>query len=431
MKNTLKTLFTKPILLALIFILIVYLPTSISAPPEGVERQHIASVGIDLAENGIELSVLSHVSSQNDKYKKTYIVTSTTAPNVALALFDISSITGRQSALTHTTTIVVSQELAETGLHNYLDYFYRDPNVANDTFVICTTSKAKDLLNFEKERINSAGYGLEEVLIYNAQNTYFSDSNLESFFKGYFSPTQTSMLAMAELEPNPDGEQTLQSGGGGGGGSSSGGGSGGTSPASTGGNSGKPATSGEDTGPKRIKSLSNIALIKKGKYLDTLETEDVAGFNLVTNGSHNIYFTVDNFTDQVFQNATIEFNIITNKLAFVTSFENNRPVFEIDTLVSLAIESVMGEELYKEYYYNDINPLSPKLKNAVSEVIRGKISKFLQKIIKDKTDVLGIYATLNNQQGTKFQKWLESLRDPQDFLAEIEFRVTTNPILTS
>ena len=300
MKSTIKTLISKPILLVMIFILIVYLPTSISAPPEGVERQHIASVGLDLAEDGIELSVLSHVSSQNDKYKKTYIVTSATAPNVALALFNISSITGRQSALTHTTTIVVSQELAETGLQKYLDYFYRNPNVANDTFVICTTSKAKDLLNFEKERINSSGYGLEEVLIYNAKNTYFSDSNLESFFKGYFGPSQTSMIAMAELEPNLDGEQTLQSVGGGGGGSS--GGSGGTSPASTGGNSGKPATSGEDSGPKRIKSLSKIGLIKKGKFLDTLESEDVLGFNLVTNGSHNIYFTIENFTDQHFQN---------------------------------------------------------------------------------------------------------------------------------
>lgn len=428
MKNTLKTFISKPILLILVFILIVYLPTSISAPPEGVERQHIASVGVDLAPEGIELSVLSHVSSQNDKYKKTYIVTSTTAPNVALALFDISSITGRQSALTHTTTIVVSQELAETGLQKYLDYFYRDPNVANDTFVICTTGKAKDLLNFEKERINSSGYGLEEVLIYNARNTYFSDSNLESFFKGYFGPSQTSMIAMAELEPNPDGEQTLQSGGGGG---SSGGGSGGTSPASTGGNSGKPATSGEDTGPKRIKSLSKIALIKKGKYLDTLESQDVLGFNLVTNGSHNIYFTIDNFTDQHFQNATLEFNIITNKISFVTRFENNKPIFEIDSLISLALESVMGEEIYKEYYYNDINPLSTKLKNAISENLRTQVAKFLQKLIADKTDIFGVYATLNNQQGKKFRDWHESLVDPNDYLNEIEFRMTINPILTS
>lgn len=429
MKNRVMALISKPIILVLIFILIVYLPTSISAPPEGVERQHIASVGVDLAENGIELSVLSHVSSQNDKYKKTYIVTSTTAPNVALALFNISSITGRQSALTHTTTIVVSQELAETGLQKYLDYFYRDPNVANDTFVICTTGKAKDLLNFEKERINSSGYGLEEVLIYNAKNTYFSDSNLESFFKGYFGPSQTSMIAMAELEPNPDGEQTLQSGGGGGGGSS--GGSGGTSPASTGGNSGKPATSGEDTGPKRIKSLSKIGLIKKGKYLDTLESQDVLGFNLVTNGSHNIYFTIENFTDQHFQNASLEFNIITNKLAFVTSFENNKPVFEIDSLVSLALESVMGEEIYKEYYYNDINPLSTELKNAISQTLRGKVALFLQKIIADKTDVFGVYATLNNQQGKKFRDWHEGLANPEDYLSEIEFRMTINPILTS
>jgi hypothetical protein len=91
----------------------------------------------------------------------------------------------------------------------------------------------------------------------------------------------------------------------------------------------------------------------------------------------------------------------------------------------------MGEEVYKEYYYNDINPLSPTLKNAVSQSLRTKVSLILQKIIADKTDIFGVYATLNNQQGKKFRDWYESLANPEDYLNEVEFRMTINPILTS
>ena len=72
-----------------------------------------------------------------------------------------------------------------------------------------------------------------------------------------------------------------------------------------------------------------------------------------------------------------------------------------------------------------------KLKNMISQELRAKVSNFLKKIIADKTDVFGVYATLNNQQGKRFRDWYESLENPADYLNHIEFRMTVNPLLTS
>lgn len=423
MTKLLKLLAMHPIIFVLIFVLVVYLPTSVSLPPEGVHRQHVASIGVDLAPEGVEVCVLSHVSKQSNSFAETYILTSATAPTIADALHEITSITGRMVILTHATTIVVSQEVASAGLHNYLDYFYRDNNVSNDIFVCCTiNTPAKTLLMFEKERINSTGHGLEELLVYNTKNTYFFDSDVESFYKGYFSPTHISVLGAVQLEENPDAQQLLSSGGSSSGGESSGGS----------GSSGSGGSSQQSTQKNmRIKSTHHCAVLRRGYLVNLWQENELMGMNLATQNAKGLHFVVNNFSDELFQNVNIHFDITKNNVQYKSFFENNRPVFEIHSLLTLDIESVICQEAIKEYYLNNINPLSFALKTEISKVIKQKFSNFLQKSIQNKADVLGVFTTFNNQCGKNFMQWYEALDDPQDFLSNIEFRMTVDAILTT
>ncbi|MFQ6749360.1 MAG: Ger(x)C family spore germination C-terminal domain-containing protein [Clostridia bacterium] len=409
MKNFFSFVIKNPMILALLFIAIVFLPNAISAPPEGVQRQYVATIGLDLSPEGIELSILTHVSRNSATYNETYIINSATAESIPRALYKIATVSGRQISLTHATSIVVSEQIARQGLHNFLDYFYRNETIANDTFVICAmNSTAKDLLAFEKDRVNSTGYGLEELLAYNSQNTFFVNSDVENFYKGYFSPTKTSVVALATLEKNTDNEQVLQGGG----------------------SSGEGASAAQNES-KRIKSAGTLGLLKAGRLVDTMTEDDIFGYNLVNNQTHNIYLRINNFSDELFENATVDFNIVTNKVAYISSFENGRPVFTLNSLVSLALQSATADEVKKEYFLNSVNPLSQKMKEAVVQKLRGAFSSFMQKIIANKTDVFGVYTTLNNQHKKEFQAWLQNLQDPENFLAYVEYRMNPNPILTT
>ncbi|MBR2052535.1 MAG: hypothetical protein IJ959_00080 [Clostridia bacterium] len=409
MKNFFSFVIKNPMILALLFIAIVFLPNAISAPPEGVQRQYVATIGLDLSPEGIELSILTHVSRNSATYNETYIINSATAESIPRALYKIATVSGRQISLTHATSIVVSEQIARQGLHNFLDYFYRNETIANDTFVICAmNSTAKDLLAFEKDRVNSTGYGLEELLAYNSQNTFFVNSDVENFYKGYFSPTKTSVVALATLEKNTDNEQVLQGGG----------------------SSGEGASAAQNES-KRIKSAGTLGLLKAGRLVDTMTEDDIFGYNLVNNQTHNIYLRINNFSDELFENATVDFNIVTNKVAYISSFENGRPVFTLNSLVSLALQSATADEVKKEYFLNSVNPLSQKMKEAVVQKLRGSFSSFMQKIIANKTDVFGVYTTLNNQHKKEFQAWLQNLQDPENFLAYVEYRMNPNPILTT
>lgn len=407
MKKFFTTLIHKPIYLILLFILIVFLPIGISAPPEGIDRQHISTIGIDLVENGIEVSVLSHVSNQSQNYTRTYVLNSAIAQNIPDALYKISAITGRKAALTHTTAIVVSEELAKQNMQQYLDYFYRNDNAQNDTLLLCVRGKAKDLLSFEKERINSTGYSIEEVLVYNAKNTFFIDNNIESFYKGLFSPTKTSLTAIAELNTNEDNEQLLSS-----------------------------ADSGSDDSTagkakQKLKSIENIGIYKNGILKDILTPNEMLGFNIIKGHARNIFFEIENFSDEIFDNVKIIFNIRQNKVSINGKFENEKPIIEINLLMSLSIDSVITNNVEKKYYTKDIKFLSTKIKTEIANKLKSEFKKFLEKIFETNSDLIGAYTTLNNSHKEEFEKWLEKNDNRNNFLSQIEYRMIVNPILTT
>ena len=106
-------------------------------------------------------------------------------------------------------------------------------------------------------------------------------------------------------------------------------------------------------------------------------------------------------------------------------------MFTINSLVSVGLQSVVADEALEEYYHNNINPLSPELKNAVIKNLKNKFAAFLKKMIDNQADTFGVYSAFNNQHSIKFQKWLQTLDDPEDFLSKIEFRMSINPILTT
>ena len=413
MKNFFIALIKKPIYIVFLIILIFYFPTGLSAPPEGLDRQQISTIGIDQHEEGVEVSVLSYVSNQTEKYFKKYLLTSTTAENIPNAFNKIGSITGRKVSLAHASVIVLGEEIAKQGAHNYLDFFYRNENLTDDTYLICTLGKAKDLLNFEKERVNSTGFGLEEVSVFNSQNVYFTDNNIESFFKGYFSPVNASVIALAELEENSDVSQLADT------------------PQEESASEGSGQGQNEKNKTKRIKKINNLGIFKEGKFVGALDENLMLGHNIINPLTKNINFEIKNFSDEHFENANINFNIEFNNVKVMVNFENNKPVIHYSLFTGLTIENIVSEKLNKNYFKNNINLLSDKLKNKIENQLKKNFADLVVKLREYKTDVIGVYAEFNNRHYFKFKEWYENLENKDEFLNFVEFRMNINPVLTT
>lgn len=426
MKKFFLYLVQKPIFIVFMIVLVFYLPSGLSAPPESVDRQHVSTVGVDISDvGGVEVSLLSYVSSQSEKYYKKFLMVSAEAESVAEAIFRIGSMMGRRVSLSHVSVLVVGEDLAENGIEKYLDYFYRNENLTNDTYLVCARGKAKDLLQFEKERINSTGYGLEEMSVYGRREVYFRNSNVESFYRGYLGPVKSAIIPMIELEDNPDGEQLVESASS----SSSGGSSSSDSSTTSSGGSESEASDG-GTSSKKAKYMDELGLLKDGKLIGFLTGDEILATSLVNPQTRNIYFEIKNFSDENVDNADIVLQIKSNKIDKKAEFVNGKPVIHFNILIYFSISNIVNDSINADYFNNDTNYLTTEMKNRIENELKNKFSTLLQKIIEKKTDIITIYSTFFDQQYNEFTKWYEELDNKDDFLSQVEYHMTINSILT-
>ena len=423
MKKIIKTLTKHPILIVLIIILLFYFPSALALAPEGIKRQHAATVGIDLVGDKVEVSLLSYFSTESQGFQENYLFVSAIGDNVPSAIRQIEINSGRDVALTHTTVIVVSELLAQSGLEKYLDYFYRDDTVSNNAHLICAKGTAKEVLKYEQQIVNSINVGLEELSLYNSQSVLFTDINLESFYKGYFSQVNASIVGLLEIA---DTVKTESEGGSGGelGGSSSGG--------SGGENGSSGSSSGASSSPTdlQIKSFDEVLVLKGGKASFELSREDIKGMNYLNPRASGVIFEVKSINDDFYDNVDITFRVERNAVKRKGYFENGLPVFEANILMQVSIDELKADVLKKDYYSNRENLFTKAVINAIESEIKERIAGVFEKCKENRVDVLGIFSVLHEQEYGKFLDWYNSLKNPEDFLSYITFKITVVPTLT-
>jgi len=430
-KKLLKTLIAHPILIVLVVIIVFYLPAALALAPEGLKRQHVASIGIDLAGDKVEVSLLSYFSTESQGFKENYLFVSAIGDNVPAAIRQIEINSGREVALTHTTVIVVSQALANNGLEKHLDYFYRDDTVSNNAHLICTKSTAKEVLKYEQQIVNSINVGLEELSLYNSQSVLFTDINLESFYKGYFSQVNASIVGLLEVA-----ETVQESGGGsssGGGGASSGGDSSGESGgSSSGGSGGEGSSSGASSSPTelQIKSFDEVLVLKGGKAAFELSREDIKGMNFLNARTRNVIFEVFGISDDFYDDVDITFRVERNAVKRKGYFENGAPVFEANILLQVSIDELKADILRPKYYSNKQNLFTEAVVKAIEAEVKGAVRGVFEKCKENRVDVLGIFSVLHDQDAGRFLDWYNSLPNPDDFLSYVTFKISVVPTLT-
>lgn len=411
LKNFFNLLIKKPMLIVFIFIIIYFLPMGIIMPPEGIERQHIISIGLDVASEGVELSAVGYVPKKSKDNQENFILLSGKGENVVKVLDILGGQSGRRLAITHASVIVISKQIAENGVEKYLDYFFRNNDVRNDIYLICVDGKARELLDYETKKLNLTGAGLEEISNYNAKETFFLDTSLESFYRGFFSPVNSSIISFIELESDAN-EETNQ-----------------TNESLSGISEGNDDESGKK-GKKSIKNVEKIAIFKNGKLSTIISTDKILTLGFVKQNNQDTSIEIKNFSDELFDNVNLVFNLKFNNLVKTAKFINNKPVISFNIHSSLVMVQVVGQDYKQNYFKTDINYLSPKLKKRLENEYKRRFSDVLFELIDKKTDILGIYATLNNILGQSFIDWYNSLEDPEDFMRYVEYRMYVNPYLT-
>lgn len=403
----------------MILILVLFLPAGLSAPPEGLDFIHATSIGIDESEEGIEVSILAFVITPSKNYSESFYFLSAKAQNPAEAVELIAHSVGKRVVLAHAGVVVLGNEFAKNGVIEELNYLFRSHTIANDVFLITTNVTAKEFLQEEQKLITDAGIRLEEVGVYNQKNSFFNDINLDSFYKGYFSESKTSVTAYMELLSESQSSQSFATG------ESSSGSESQSGENQEGGSSGSQKTQEK----KFIQNLSRASIFYDGKLKTVLSEEETKGINWTSTALHNVKITVDDVNDENFTNAQLVYKVENVDIKKNGYFVDNVPVVEYNVLLIVDIDEVVREI---GDITNNITSgktyLTSTVKKKIESQVKKEFSKGLNNLIINSTDALDALKILQKGSFSQTKKWLDSLNIEyqKDYLRFIDFRMSVS-----
>lgn len=406
MKEYLKNIYKTPMIFVFILIVVVYGFGALGMTAEVNRYAIVTAIGIDNAENEddkFEISLLTFIPIAEQTFTETYKVVSAEGKSVSEAMDYAGLHIGREVGLSHVKLIVLNENLLKEDITKFLDYLSRSRNMSSSTKLIVTDSSAKEFLQVAEKLDSQSSIKVSELIAYNNQYLYASDSSLETFFKGLFGPTKTSTIPLILLQEK-GAEGYAETGG-----------AGKTNVQSSGGQ--------DSSQSKKIVNNGDSVILKDGKEKVKISSEEIENINLLRNNFNNGTIIIENFTDENFDNANLTFEIYNKNLRKKVVYQNDVPVFNIDIELALSLTEVENQngmiEENVEFFV-----ITKDAVNEIEKKVRSSIMEGLRFMRDNQTDIVDFYTFMHNSNKSSFQKFLNSLEDKDDYLNHIVFKVS-------
>ena len=438
MKKIVTSIKRTPMLLALVLIALWFFPSAIVAPSESAVNAIVTAVGLDKNEQDYEVTLMTFLSHPNQSYSEQYEVISCSAPSISEAFTNASLQIGKNISLFHTHTAIVSERLLEEDIASALDYLGRVASLPQSCVLISTNVTSKQFLEFVQELDKESDINLEDLLFYTSNYVLWKYTTINSFYEGYYSPVKASILGHLTITqgdvngiPIKNTENVVglgSSSGGSSGGSESGQSSGSQqseSPNQTNGaqQSGGESQSSSSSNQLQIVNDGSCLLIKNGKMQAHMTKEQLRGLNWLNSSTSGAVITLENFSDQTFDEARLIYKVQREQVLDKVEFENGVPVYtaNIKLFISLMEANGSKEELTES---REVAYISDEVRELIEKQVKTEINSSLEFLSTQNCDTLDMYEKFyeNCRAQTKNYLQTHSLQ-PEDFLKNVVFKV--------
>lgn len=114
------------------------------------DRTIVQGIAVDRAPGGFEVTIQAYKSSKEGEEPK-YDLHTAQGKSVFEALRNLTLVTGKRPFYSDNQVIILGKEVVENGLSEVLDYFVRDNEIRTNASLLCTDTKAQELLNIDSE----------------------------------------------------------------------------------------------------------------------------------------------------------------------------------------------------------------------------------------------------------------------------------------
>ena len=313
---------------------------------------------------------------------------------VSKALANLMYKTGKVSAFSHTSFIILGNDILKEDATKCLDVFMRDKIIKNSALLLIAKDKAKDELKKTKNLELSVGLGLQKVYIFKQEESDGLMLTILGFLNKSKMYGKTAVVSQIELENNEKSDDSAENSSKNTSSSSSGsssldesgssdsqGNSGSSSQSngeeSSGSSSGGSGSSGEQKNNFSFKAGATLKCFVDGKYvLDLSEEDDVLGYMLSANRTKTTYIEIEDVEIERFEDARFSISINDKDIYKKIRFENGTPCLDMKIVVNNAqINDILASEIVTDISKDEFEKIKDKLEKSISKMVSSTFEK--------------------------------------------------------
>lgn len=387
-----KRLFLNKYFIVLIVLMICFLPTAITQEAESESDAIVTAIGVDYLpeEKNVELSLQIVVPTPSAQYSQQLSVVSAKDKSVARAVSDIELRLGKYISFPHCKVIAFNEDALIDGVEKHLDFIIRNKANGNNIVILGTKDSSKEMLKSISDIDNSLYFSISNSGGFNKEYIRGTQINLGDFYKKYQSEDSACIIGDVSLESADDvGMVSI--------------------PSMSGGDQGGDPSKAKEQ--KTVVNKGEGSLIKNGKKIKSLTSEQTMGFNWFDTPTSKGFLLIENVNDNLYKNADVGVEIERKDTDIKAYFDGDIPVYKVTTRlyvrVSEIVEDIKDDRIYNESHAYLTDSLKEKIKLRVDETFNEAVSIAKQ----NNVDVMQASKTLNKYNHAKFKKYKENNKD--------------------
>lgn len=440
--NLLKRIIKSPILLIFALVCAFLLPSAINRSSIAFRSAIALALGIDMNEQDeVVLYTAISVPATNESLTENSKIMVSSGRTLSDAFANLRLMYGRDIKLGHTRFVMIGSKISQNNVTSMLDSLIRTNRIRNVVQLIYCPSDIGDMFNVGVKINSATGIKLSDIISHqqNASTTYVN-SNIDSFYKGYFSESKISKINAVLLTPdatqgissnvNESESSDSQSG-------ESSGSEQVTKQENSAENGGveKTGQSQGDTKPESSESsvqdlhISNrgrLAIFEDG-VLKTVLSEDVSrGVNwlLQDYNPKELLVEVDNV--KRLGKAKMGFDILSKRVQIESFFHKGIPFVSAKIIISLDLDEIIADEKNIEISHSIIDD---NVKSDIGREIRKQIASAVKVSKEQKLDIFDLNDIFNQNNHKEYNNYIKQgnsiydLVENTQIVAEVEIKI--------
>lgn len=403
-------------MLIFILLLILIFPSAINKESLSVSNVIVVAMGIDKKDNDYEITTEIIIPKYDNSFYESIDVVSAKNKTIVEALDSIARHTGKEISLGHCGLIVINIDAMQENLLNLVDYMVREGAISYNCQIIATNESAKELLTLNKQLQQNYGFDINRICEFNNKNYYELAVSVNDLYSSYFDIGSSLLIPMintiSDAENGVDVSSTSSS-----------------SNSSQGSNSSQAnsqnSSNEEQNGSKPSTVVSNNAdavMISKGKFVGIANNEKLAGLSFLNQENKSIELTIKNYTDKFYNNADINIAFKDKLQIFTPKFKDGKPVLVLNYYSHVVVQEILCDEINEKYYKSNTITINKELKEKIKETVTKTILDSFNYLKENNIDI-HVYKTFNKWNYHKFNQWLNTLENKQDYLKYVDFEI--------